>query len=750
MTGSVRDTIFALSSGRPPAAVAVVRISGPRAGAALAALTGKLPAPRQAALVRVRDPQSGEAIDQALALWFPAPASETGEDVAELQIHGGRAVIAATLGALGKVEGLRPAEAGEFTRRAFENGKLDLTAVEGLADLVMAETEGQRRQAFRQLTGALGRRAEEWRRMLIDALALVEAGIDFADEADVPDDLVEPALALARRLGDEITAVLADSSRSERLREGLTVAIAGPPNAGKSSLLNRIARREAAIVSPYAGTTRDVIEVHLDLDGWPVTLVDTAGIRATGDPVEMEGVRRARARAAAADIVLWVVDAHAWPGPAADARIAGARSNPPNADESASVDDRDPRPIPGSVAAAAPSPEALHAPAAALAPGKETVDELLIGSAEAQSATAGSPMIWLVRNKIDLLPPGTGRPGAIPSPEGAETGSFRGEAAGERRWSATMAPLVGSPPATSAGTAAEAPPGPAAQSRPAGEVGAVSGSAPVAAGSPRAAMAPGDERRSRLRKESSASGQGDAEAKSGPASGAHHAGEKPGGDGLERHGDGATKPAGGRRAGEKSGDGLELRGEGATKPTAGRRADEKSGDEPEQHGHGATKATGGGHAGGKSGGDGPHQTKEAQNLKKESIFRYSANLLSSPEKPGKIAFRDRDELKNNNINTIFNISAKTGEGVEALLSALASQAEHMLAGAESALISRARHRRALEEAAAALRRACAGRLAEDLLAEELREAARALGRLTGRVDVEEVLDVIFRDFCIGK
>src|SRR5579884_591813 len=726
MTGSVRDTIFALSSGRPPAAVAVVRISGPRAGAALAALTGKLPAPRQAALVRVRDPQSGEAIDQALALWFPAPASETGEDVAELQIHGGRAVIAATLGALGKVEGLRPAEAGEFTRRAFENGKLDLTAVEGLADLVMAETEGQRRQAFRQLTGALGRRAEEWRRMLIDALALVEAGIDFADEADVPDDLVEPALALARRLGDEITAVLADSSRSERLREGLTVAIAGPPNAGKSSLLNRIARREAAIVSPYAGTTRDVIEVHLDLDGWPVTLVDTAGIRATGDPVEMEGVRRARARAAAADIVLWVVDAHAWPGPAADARIAGARSNPPNANESASVDDRDPRPIPGSVAAAASSPEALHAPAAALAPGQETVDELLIGSAEAQSATAGSPLIWLVRNKIDLLPPGTARPGAIPSPEGAETGSLRGEAAGERRWSATMAPLVGSPPATSAGTAAEAPPGPAAQLRPAGEMGAVSGSAPAAAGSPRGAMAPGDERRSRLRKESSASGQGDAEAKSGPASGAHHAGEKSGGDGLEQHGDGATKPAGGRRAGEKSGDGLE------------------------QRGHGATKPSGGGHAGEKSGGDGPHQTNEAKNLKNESLFIYSANLLSSPEKPGEIAFRDRNESKNNNINTIFNISAKTGEGVEALLSALASQAEHMLAGAESALISRARHRRALEEAAAALRRACAGRLAEDLLAEELREAARALGRLTGRVDVEEVLDVIFRDFCIGK
>src|SRR5579884_1200462 len=251
MTGSVRDTIFALSSGRPPAAVAVVRISGPRAGAALAALTGKLPAPRQAALVRVRDPQSGEAIDQALALWFPAPASETGEDVAELQIHGGRAVIAATLGALGKVEGLRPAEAGEFTRRAFENGKLDLTAVEGLADLVYAETEGQRRQALRQMKGALAQRADAWREKLIQALALVEAGIDFSDDGDVPDNLRAPALAIARELEAEIGGALDDDRRGERLREGMVVAIAGPPNAGKSTLLNRIARREAAIVSPY-------------------------------------------------------------------------------------------------------------------------------------------------------------------------------------------------------------------------------------------------------------------------------------------------------------------------------------------------------------------------------------------------------------------------------------------------------------------------------------------------------------------
>jgi tRNA modification GTPase len=303
-----RDTIFALSSGRPPAAVAVVRISGPQAGAALKALIGRMPEPRHAALARVRDPGSGEAIDEALALWFPAPSSETGEDVAELQLHGGRAVIAAVLGALGRIEGLRAAEPGEFTRRAFENGKLDLTAVEGLADLIYAETEAQRRQAYRQLKGLLGERAETWRARLLEALALVEARIDFSDEADVPDDLILPALKIASELRGEIAKVLAGATRGERLRDGLVVAIAGPPNAGKSTLLNRIARRDAAIVSPLPGTTRDVIEVHLDLDGFPVTLLDTAGIRESDDPIEQEGVRRARARAAEADLVIWVQD----------------------------------------------------------------------------------------------------------------------------------------------------------------------------------------------------------------------------------------------------------------------------------------------------------------------------------------------------------------------------------------------------------------------------------------------------------
>ena len=308
------DTIFALSSGRPPVAIAVVRISGPRAGVALETLIGRVPEPRKAVLARVRDPASGDVIDEALALWFPAPHSETGEDVAELQVHGGHAVIAGVLDALGTITGCRIAEAGEFTRRAFENGKLDLTAVEGLADLIAADTTAQRQLAFRQLKGLIGDRAEAWRRRLIEALALVEARIDFSDEADVPEDLVRPALHAARQLRDEIAASLADGGRGERLRDGLVVAIAGPPNAGKSTLLNRLARREAAIVSPYPGTTRDVIEVHLDLGGYPVTVLDTAGIRGSDDPVEQEGVRRASARAAAADLVLWAIDASASGG----------------------------------------------------------------------------------------------------------------------------------------------------------------------------------------------------------------------------------------------------------------------------------------------------------------------------------------------------------------------------------------------------------------------------------------------------
>lgn len=316
-----RDTIFALSSGRPPAAIAVVRVSGPRAGDAIVALAGRMPTPRQAMLARLRSraaamgvgDQSTEAepIDDALVLWFPGPHSETGEDTAEFQLHGSRAVIAAVFAVLGDLPGLRAAEPGEFTRRAFLNGKLDLTRVEGLADLIGAETEAQRRQAFRQLKGLLGERAECWRQRLIEASAVVEALIDFPDEGGVPEDLLRPAVAMAVGVGQEIRALLADAHRGERLRDGLAVAIAGPVNVGKSSIINRLAKRDAAIVSPHAGTTRDVIEVHLDLGGFPVTILDTAGVRETDDPVEFEGVRRARERAAAADLVLWVVDAGA-------------------------------------------------------------------------------------------------------------------------------------------------------------------------------------------------------------------------------------------------------------------------------------------------------------------------------------------------------------------------------------------------------------------------------------------------------
>ena len=452
-----RSTIFALSSGRPPAAIAVVRVSGPRAGAALERLIGRLPEPRKAALARVRDPVSGEIIDEALALWFPAPRSETGEDVAELQLHGGQAVIAGVLDALATIEGCRPAEAGEFTRRAFENGRLDLTAVEGLADLIAAETQAQRRLAYRQLKGLIGDRAEVWRRRLIEALALVEARIDFSDEADVPEDLLGPALFAAQQLRDEIAGVLADGRRGERLRDGLVVAIAGPPNAGKSTLLNRLARREAAIVSPYAGTTRDVIEVHLDLGGYPVTLLDTAGIRSSAEPVEQEGVRRARERAAAADLVLWVID------PSAGGLAANGY------------------------------PEKL-------------------ANAE----------VWLVRNKIDLV---------------------------------------------------------------------------------------------------------------------------------------------------------------------------------------------------------------------------AASSCATGEKSN----RSEDKFS-------LSISALAGVGMEALTVALASYAKTYFAATELAVITRARHRHALEETVAALDRALAldHSTDEELIAEELRSAATALGRLTGRVDVEDILDVIFRDFCIGK
>jgi tRNA modification GTPase len=301
------QTIFALSSGRPPSAIALVRVSGSQAGKIVAALAGKTPTPRVATRALLKD-VGQRPIDDAVVLWFPAPASATGEDVAEFHVHGGRAVLAALFAALSGFENVRAAEPGEFTRRAFENGKLDLTEAEGLDDLIHADTDRQRRQALRQLKGLLGDRARDWRTRIIEASALIEAGIDFSDEGDVPAELIAPALAKVKTLLAEIEEVLAGQGRSERLRDGLVVAIAGPPNVGKSTLMNALARREVAIVSPHAGTTRDVIEVQLDLDGYPVTVIDTAGIRETDDPVEQEGVRRARARAADADLVLWMTD----------------------------------------------------------------------------------------------------------------------------------------------------------------------------------------------------------------------------------------------------------------------------------------------------------------------------------------------------------------------------------------------------------------------------------------------------------
>ncbi|UGV24441.1 tRNA uridine-5-carboxymethylaminomethyl(34) synthesis GTPase MnmE [Rhodopseudomonas boonkerdii] len=301
------QTIYALSSGRPPTAIAIVRVSGTRAGIALERLAKKRPIPRAATHVLLADEKLGP-IDDAMVLWFPAPASATGEDTAEFHIHGGRAVLVALFDALAAIPGLRPAEPGEFTRRAFENGKLDLTEAEGLDDLIHADTDRQRKQALRQLKGLLGDKARNWRQQIIEALALVEVGIDFSDEGDVSAELMAPALEKAEALCREIEEVLSAQGRGERLREGLVVAIAGQPNVGKSTLMNQLARRDVAIVSPHAGTTRDVLEVQLDLDGYPVTVIDTAGIRETIDPVEEEGVRRARARAGEADLVLWLVD----------------------------------------------------------------------------------------------------------------------------------------------------------------------------------------------------------------------------------------------------------------------------------------------------------------------------------------------------------------------------------------------------------------------------------------------------------
>ena len=299
------DTIYALSSGAPPAAIAVVRISGPKADVALRELAGELPEARTARLATLR--HAGEVLDRALVIRFPGPHSATGDDIAELHLHGGRSVIAAVMAALGAMDGLREAKAGEFTRRAFENGRIDLTEAEGLADLLMAETQSQRRAALALAGGALGRQVDGWQKRLLGLAAQLEAALDFSDEGDVGADLPPNLPREIVQLSVELAAWLNRPS-AERLRDGIRVVIAGPPNAGKSSLLNALAGREAAITSAIAGTTRDLVEAPTAIGGSPFLLIDTAGLRASEDEIEALGVGRAQASLAAADLILWLGD----------------------------------------------------------------------------------------------------------------------------------------------------------------------------------------------------------------------------------------------------------------------------------------------------------------------------------------------------------------------------------------------------------------------------------------------------------
>lgn len=386
------DTIVALASGGAPAAIAVIRISGPRTRDLLEAISGGVPAPRHAALRKIADPRSGALIDRGLVLWFPGPSSFTGEDMAELHVHGSRAVIGGLVEALTAHDGVRLAEPGEFARRTFDNGKLDLTEVEGLADLIAAETEAQARQALAQAEGSLRTLYEGWRRDLLQAQALIEAGLDFADEGDVAADVSAKAGAIVSRLRESISAHLADRS-GERLRDGLRVVIAGPPNAGKSSLLNALAKRDVAIVSEEAGTTRDAIEVHLDLDGLPVILIDTAGLREAEGKVEAEGIRRAQARVESADLVLWLVDAISpqWNTPK-PGELPGSGAMAGQLIVLNKIDLAAPPPPAGAVAVSAKTGAGLDALIAALA-----------GSARAQlSAGTGQAVVTRARHRAEL------------------------------------------------------------------------------------------------------------------------------------------------------------------------------------------------------------------------------------------------------------------------------------------------------------------------------------------------------------
>ncbi len=311
------DTIFALSSGRLPSGVAVMRISGPQTRFVIETISGGLPEPRIAALRSFRDSENSP-IDRGLALFFPAPASFTGEDCAELHLHGGKAVVDAMITALYKFEGCRMAEAGEFTRRAFANGKFDLTVAEGLADLIAAETDGQRRLALQISSGAQATLYASWRTELIRARALIEAELDFADESDVPGSVSDQVWRSMRDLADRMGKHVADGKRGAMVRDGFRVVIVGAPNAGKSSLLNALAGRDVAIVSDEPGTTRDLIEIKLDLNGLPVLVTDTAGLRETEGKVERIGIDRAREQASAADLVITLTDLSNPVAPALD------------------------------------------------------------------------------------------------------------------------------------------------------------------------------------------------------------------------------------------------------------------------------------------------------------------------------------------------------------------------------------------------------------------------------------------------
>ena len=321
------DTIFAPASGVGRAAIAVLRISGPGCSAALEALApgGEFP-DRRAVLITLRRPGSAEPLDRALVTRFKAPRSFTGEEMAEVSVTGGRAVTAAVAKALAAIPGLRLAEPGEFAWRAFVNGKIDLTEAEGLADLVEAETEAQRRQAQRIAGGALSRECDAIRTGLIEAMAAVEAQIDFSDVEDAEGLTLDSVKRAARAAMERIDRALATADAAERLREGFTVVIAGPPNVGKSTLMNALAGRDVAITSPVAGTTRDLIEVFLDLRGYPVTLVDTAGIRDSADPIEQEGVARARRRAEGADLTLWLDDGAGGQTPGVGSPVLSVRT----------------------------------------------------------------------------------------------------------------------------------------------------------------------------------------------------------------------------------------------------------------------------------------------------------------------------------------------------------------------------------------------------------------------------------------